>query len=222
MPRATKNPGRHVVFFDFDNTITPFDVFDDMLERFARDDAWVALEKEWKKGRIGSRECLGGQIASIRMPKPSLDKYIKGIKIDPYFKPLRRFLKSKKVKAYVLSDNFDYILRGVLRNHGISDLEIYSNRLKISGDRLMADFPFNNRKCPSCAHCKTKNLLAKAGRDSTIVYVGDGRSDTCPSEHADLVFAKEYLKEYCREKELPYKPFKGLKDVYEYFKNVYN
>ncbi len=45
----TKNLKNPVVFFDFDNTITTFDVLDDMLARFSRNDNWIKLEEQWKK-----------------------------------------------------------------------------------------------------------------------------------------------------------------------------
>lgn len=212
--------GNLVVFLDFDNTITLYDVFDDMLERFADDDGWVALEKDWKSGKIGSRECLAGQIKFIRAGKKALDRYLASVKIDPYFKKLLVLLEEKKIKTFILSDNFDYVLKGVLGSNGIEPPDIYSNRLKLSADRLIPKFPFTNKQCPSCAHCKTNNLLAKTNKGDTIVYIGDGRSDTCPSEHADIVFAKEHLEDHCRKKKLNYIPFNGLKDVYSYFKDV--
>lgn len=221
MAKKMKN-NNHVVFFDFDNTITSYDVFDNMLERFAEDRGWLALEKKWKDGLIGSRECLAGQMDCIRVSKKMLNEYLNKVKIDPYSKKLLRFLKVKKVKTFILSDNFDYILKRVLSSKGIPAPAIYSNSLTISGGKLVPRFPFANKRCPTCAHCKTKNLLAKAGKDATIVYVGDGRSDTCPSEHADIIFAKEHLKEHCRKRRLEHIPFNGLKDVYDYFKEIYN
>ena len=151
-----------------------------------------------------------------------LDRYLTGIKIDPYFKPLLSLLRAKRIKTYILSDNFDYILRGVLRAHGVAGNHIYANRLTMSADRLIPQFPYANKACGSCAHCKTRNMRALAGKGATVVYVGDGRSDTCPSEHADVVFAKDYLKEHCRKKAVPCIPFTGLKDVYGYFKDIYN
>lgn len=214
------NNNNHVVFLDFDNTITSYDVFDNMLERFAKNQGWIALEKKWKAGKIGSRECLAGQIDCIRVGKKALDRYLDRVKIDPYSKRLLALLRTKKVKTFILSDNFDYVLRRVLYSKGIPAPRIYSNRLFISEDKLIPRFPFANKRCPACAHCKTKNLLEKAGKGATIVYVGDGRSDTCPSEHADIIFAKEYLKEHCRKKHLGYIPFNGLKDVYNYFKDI--
>ena len=34
------DPNKCIVFFDFDNTITTCDVFDDMLLRFPKDERW--------------------------------------------------------------------------------------------------------------------------------------------------------------------------------------
>ena len=46
----------HVVC-DFDGTITPFDVTDAILQRFALP-AWEAAEEAWTGGRISARECM--------------------------------------------------------------------------------------------------------------------------------------------------------------------
>lgn len=121
------NPEKCVVFFDFDNTISTCDCFDNMLPRFSQDDLWVGLEKKWKKGKIGSRDCLEGQIKGMSITKSSLDSYLSGVRLDPYFKKIVRVLDSKGVKTIVLIDNFDYILKRILDLHGIKNLKIYSN-----------------------------------------------------------------------------------------------
>ena len=108
-PERTKfDPKKCVVFFDFDNTIATCDVFDNMLLLFSKDDRWVELEKRWKSGRIGSKTCLEGQLRGMDLNKKSLDAYLPKIKLDPYFKPIYKFLLARKVKTLVLSDNYDY------------------------------------------------------------------------------------------------------------------
>ena len=104
------NSNKCVVFFDFDNTIATCDVFDNMLPRFSQDKLWVELEKQWRKGKIGSRACLEGQIKGLSITKEALDEYLAGIKLDPYFKRIVRGLTLRGIKTFVLSDNFDYIL----------------------------------------------------------------------------------------------------------------
>ena len=205
-----------VVFFDFDNTIARVDVFDDLVQRFAKDSHWIRLEERWKNGKIGSKECLEGQLKSVGITRKKLDKYLAGIKIDPYFKKVVSFLRSRKIKTTVLSDNFDYFLKRILAHHGIRNLKVYSNRVQFKKDNLTPSFPFRNKKCGACAHCKSKNLLANAPIDNIIMYIGDGRSDICPAQQSDIIFAKDSLAAYCREHGIRYIPFRSLKKVYHY------
>lgn len=209
---------KYIVFFDFDNTISKVDVIDDMLERFSKDDKWVKLEEKWKSGKIGSKECLKGQVNGIRITKKDLDAYLDGIEIDPYFKKLLKLLRSNKIKTYILSDNFGYILKTILKSNGIDGIPVRSNRLKISGDRLSPSFPFSDNDCGDfCGHCKRSSLRKLSKKNKTIVYIGDGRSDICPAKASDVVFAKATLLEYFKSKKLGHIPLNNLNDVYKYF-----
>lgn len=207
-----------VVFFDFDNTITTLDVFDDMLFRFAADDSWQKLEARWKNKEINSRQCLEGQIKTIGITKDSLDRYLSTVKIDPYFKRLLGLLRRRRVKTVVLSDNFDYILKRILAKNKISALKVYSNKVNITGSGLIPSFPLTNRRCRACAHCKKNSMFSNCGSGSRKVYIGDGQSDTCPAGYADKVYAKEGLLEHCRKEGIPHVPYKSLKEVYRYMK----
>ncbi len=210
-----------IVFLDFDNTITTHDVMDDMLVRFSMDNRWKSLEEEWRKGRIGSRDCLKGQLAGIRIRRQALDKYLSTVRIDPYFKRLLGLFNSKNIRTAVLSDNFDYILKCVLKNNGIENLNAHSNYLKLRNDHLIPRFRSPNDDCSDggkCAHCKKSTLLANLSKDRKAVYIGDGRSDICVSKCADIVFAKDDLLKYYREKGLSHIPFRTFKDIYRYFK----
>ncbi len=205
------------VFLDFDNTISRFDVFDSLLLNFSKDDRWLEFEERWRKGKIGSKECLAGQLKSIRVTKENLDKYLSKVRLDRYFKRLLRLLRARGIKTVILSDNFDYILDRILKSNGVRRLKVYSNKLKFKDGRLIPRFDFTDKYCGKCAHCKKNNLFANAGKDSMTVYVGDGFSDICPSKHVDLVFAKKDLLKYCKRNKIPCIPYEELKDVYEYF-----
>jgi len=140
------------------------------------------------------------------------------IKLDPYFKTLYKFLQSKKVKTVVLSDNFDYILNQILKINRIKKLKVLANKLSFSRDKVVTDYPFKNKDCQVCAHCKTKNLLASSPKDATIIYVGDGTSDICPAKHARLVFAKDNLLRYFKDNKLEHIVFHNLKEVFNRLK----
>jgi 2,3-diketo-5-methylthio-1-phosphopentane phosphatase len=211
-------PSKHIVFFDFDNTIVTCDTFDKLLPLFSKDDRWKYLESQWQKGKIGSLECMKGQTQNLRVTKDKLDKRLAQIKLDPYFKKLIRLLRGKKIRVIILSDNYDYILKSILKNNAVKNLKIFANKLSFAKNRLIPSFPYTNNDCSICGHCKTKNLLANSNKDSIIIYVGDGRTDTCPAKYSDKVFAKKYLLKYCRDRKLTHFPFKNLKKVYSYFK----
>ena len=209
-----------LVFFDFDNTITPFDVLDDIVKRFSIDKKWMTFEDAWRQGRIGSRACLKGQLESVRVSKGSLQRYLSRIKIDPHFPAIFSMLKREGIKPVVLSDSFTPIIEHILRNNGIRGVSIYANNLRFLNYKLIPSFPYQNKHCRRCAHCKKKNLLKKGIRDKIILYVGDGLSDVCPAECSDVVFAKGSLLKHFRDKKRLCVAFKSLDDIYNYFKGL--
>lgn len=213
-------PGDCAIFFDFDNTITPFDVLDDIVKSFSIDDNWQEFERLWKEGRIGSRACLEGQLRSVRVSRSQLLDYLLRIKVDPSFHGLLRFLRQAGLRPVILSDNFAFVIRGILRNNGISGVKVYANNLRFDRDRLEPVFPHGDNSCRRCAHCKKKNLLRNKGKKKKIVYIGDGLSDICPAESSDIVFAKGSLLRHFRKKKRPCLPFKSLKEVLGYFRGL--
>lgn len=211
------------VFFDFDNTITPFDVFDNIVETFAVDKKWMEYESAWKKGGIGSKDCLSGQLKSVKIDRRGLEKHLAKIKVDPYFKKIIALLKKRGVSPVIVSDSFRHFLEYILKNNGIGPLKIYSNRIKFSGGRLVPSFPYQHSSCKTCGNCKKSHLgLSDPGSDDrddkSIIYVGDGLSDLCPAKHSDIVFAKGSLKRYLTKEGKEFFPFETLKDVYSHLK----
>jgi hypothetical protein len=52
------------ILCDFDGTISVEDITDALLVRFAKP-GWEDIEQAWKRGEIGSRECMARQIALL-------------------------------------------------------------------------------------------------------------------------------------------------------------
>ena len=211
------------VFLDFDNTITAFDVLDDIIKRFSVDRNWVGLEKDWKEGRIGSRQCLSGQLKGVRVTKKDLSRYLSVIKLDRGFLPLFERLKAQGIRPVILSDSFTFFIRTILSRHGIKGVRIYSNRIRFDGDKVVPLFPYVNKGCLKCANCKTSHLPDKNAVGKTaVVYIGDGLSDVCPATHADIVFAKGSLLSNLRARKKACIKIRDLRDVDRYFKEAGN
>ena len=73
--------------------------------------------------------------------------------------------------------------------------------------------------CGRCGNCKrnvVEGLRAEAaarGAYPRIVFIGDGSSDRCGAQVADLVFAKLRLRAWCDENGVDYIPFETMADV---------
>ncbi len=219
--RATLKRLACTVFFDFDNTITPFDVLDGLIQQFAVDEAWIPLQKAWEAGVIGSKACLTGQLRSVCVSPASLASYLSTVTLDPYFKPLVALFRALGVEPVIVSDNFSLIVNRILRHHEVRRIPVYANRVRLVRNRLIPAFPFAWKGCTrGCAHCKQQHLIRRQIHPCATIYVGNGLSDLCPADVADVVFARGLLLRYCRKTGRPCVPFDTLKDVYTYIKEV--
>jgi len=192
----------HHVFVDFDGTIAPVDTTDLLLERFA-DPAWHGIEEEWKAGRIGSRECLVRQIDLVRASPEELDDFVSRIDIDPGFDAFLALCRRFDFDVTVVSDGLDRTVGNVLARHG-HILPFRANKLTYLGDnRWRLSFPHARSDCRALSgNCKCQ--FAEAAVGHVRIVVGDGRSDFCVSERADLVLAKGSLARHCRTNDLPH------------------
>lgn len=208
------------VFFDFDNTITPFDVIDDIVERFSASQRWRQIEEDWKSGKIGSKECLEGQFKEVRVKKDAFIRYLKTIKIDDYFPKILKLLKEQGVSTAIVSDSFSFIIDYILKNNGIKGIKVYSNKLRFDKDKFILEFPHFNKRCPKCANCKKDHLSNHSIADKTLIYIGDGLSDICPAKQADIVFAKANLLDHFKKQKKKYIEFDTLAVIYNHFKEL--
>ena len=209
-----------VVFFDFDNTISTVDVLDSIIERFAIDDRWQELERDWQAGRITTRECLDGQLRSLRLTWPELRDHLREVKLDPAFRPILEFLRAEEIEHLIVSDNFTVILAEILDQHGISGVPVFANHLLLDDGGAIPSFPHSNPEHPGCAHCKRLHLQARP--DKFTIYVGDGRSDLCPALIADLVFAKDTLLRDLTGRGHPCEPITHLGSVLDFLQSNYS
>ena len=209
-----------ILFIDFDGTITQKDVTDAILEKFAGG-RWLDIERQWRAGRLGSRDCLLAQMALVRASRDELDNLIDSIQVDEGFSLLLEVCARHNIAAHIISDGFDYCIRRVLErpqlqlSNLLRSVRICSSHLEIDEHgRLHTGFPYFNQTCAhGCATCKpaVMRLLNRSG--APAIFIGDGLSDRYAAEVASLVFAKDSLAAYCREQGIEYVPFDELDEV---------
>ena len=199
----------HIVC-DFDGTITPTDVIDNVLQRFAGPE-WETIEQQWLDGHIGSRECLSLQLALIKATPSELLAYFDSVEIDPDFPDFVDHVMGLGASIEVVSDGIEQGIARILSRNYVTLLPILANRLRqVDQDSWRIDFPYASDACRAAAgNCKCRSTP----RNKRVLVIGDGKSDMCVASTADFVFAKGSLARYCEANNIPHARFDTFAEV---------
>ncbi|WP_339532073.1 MtnX-like HAD-IB family phosphatase [Pseudomonas mucidolens] len=199
----------HIVC-DFDGTITPTDVIDNILQRFAGPE-WETIEQQWLDGQIGSRECLSRQLALVKATPAELLACFDSVEIDPDFPDFVDHVIDLGASIEVVSDGIEQGIARILSRNYVTLLPILANRLRqVDQHSWRIDFPHASDACRAASgNCKCKST----SRHSRVLVIGDGQSDMCVAATADFVFAKGRLAEYCERNQIPYARFDSFAEL---------
>jgi 2,3-diketo-5-methylthio-1-phosphopentane phosphatase len=203
------------IYVDFDGTISLLDTTDLLLERFAAPE-WREVERAWERGEIGSQECMMRQISLLRIAPDELDRFLCMIPLDPEFPAFVQACEQLNFPVTIISDGLDRTIKAALSGLALK-LPVAANRLEWLGNEAWKlSFPEAREGCRVLAgHCKCATM---AETRRARILIGDGRSDFCAAEQADMVFAKEKLLTYCRENGLPHLAYETFADLLPTFR----
>lgn len=197
---------------DFDGTITPFDVTDAVLGRYALSE-WAEVELDWQSGRITARECMRRQVELMRVSRQDLDAFLDTIPLTDGFHDFVGKCGHMGLTPQVVSDGMDYVVKRILSRHGLDFLPVTANRLVFrEAGRYSLEFPHGHDDCGSGV-CKCR--VVRSGQVPRILLVGDGRSDCCLARRASVVLARkdQTLMRECQAKDLTYAAYDDFFDV---------
>ena len=191
------------VLCDFDGTIALDDVTDSLLLRFGRP-GWETLEADWLSGRIGSRECMQGQVALLDCSPAEMQAHLAAVQIDPQFPAFVAALEARGWPLTIVSDGLDVAIADILRRHGLGRLKVVANQLVADGSRRWRlEFPHARPDCLSGGgncKCAFAGVMPGPGLPrSQLLMIGDGVSDFCVAKRADLVLARKRLLAHCQD-----------------------
>ncbi|MBI2428073.1 MAG: MtnX-like HAD-IB family phosphatase [Ignavibacteriales bacterium] len=216
------HPLSYIVFTDFDGTIAVNDIGDAIFEQFG--DVKVCLESfdAYRRGEINARECWRRGFTSMRsVTKDEFIRFALTQSTDRSFPIFVDYCRSLKIDVHVLSDGFDAYIDPILEREHLGSLPRFSNELRFNGDKTVTPlFPFTDSECPRCANCKRNHMLTRSGEEHVIVYIGDGVSDRCPVQYADIVFAKGSLVAFCESNNITFHRFETFDDVLTKFRST--
>ncbi|MCK5126414.1 MAG: MtnX-like HAD-IB family phosphatase [candidate division Zixibacteria bacterium] len=202
-----------VVFSDFDGTISTQDVGNRLFHHFSQGKSEETVGK-WQRNEIDSRQCLIGEAASMRpFTADELFEFIDSFEIDTSFHEFLSLIRRNDIPLYLLSDGLDLYINRILANNNINGIPVFANKAIVTPDGFKFEFPYFEHSCGSCANCKGYHIKTLCPEGHTSIYIGDGKSDLCALPEADIIFAKDYLANYCHEKKIEFLPFDNFSGI---------
>lgn len=204
---------RRVVFCDFDGTITARDTIDAMYDAFGPDDWRNAAGDLYTKG-LRSRQIIKRMLGMLDCTRDEIVELLRTLPIRDGFVEFREFCRNNRHELIVMSEGIGLSVETVLHERGIDDLPYFGNVLVRDGDgRWTTENPHLHAECTDCGNCKSAHLIKRKKQGDGVIYVGDGPTDRCPARVADILFATNYLADFCAKNKLPFIPFETFHDV---------
>ena len=201
------------VVVDFDGTVVPEDVTEEILKAMAPPE-WWDIDLEFRRGEIGSRECLIRQASLLRGQEREMVAFaLDRCGVDPSFPPFVAWAREAGLRVAVASDGMGFYIEPMLRASGVEGVEVLTNRVRFGGRLPRFAFPNGHPVCVGCGTCKMRIVRTYRSRFGRVAFVGEGHTDRYGALYSDLVFAKAHLVEICRSDGVPFLPWEDFDDV---------
>jgi len=197
---------------DFDGTITQEDVSFLILDSFGSKD-WRQLFNEYKEGRISVGRFNRKAFATVKADEQTLVKFVEDKAIlRAGFHELVGYCHRRNFKFVIVSNGLDFYIQAVLRDIGISNIEVFAARTRFGPDGIEARYigPEGNEVEDSFKEAYLRLFQEKGYH---IIYAGNGISDISPAGRAEHIFATGDLLAYCKEMAINCIPFNNLNDI---------
>lgn len=189
------------IYLDFDGTITKFDTVNTFFNKFCSEN-WLEIEQDWIEGKISSKECMKLELDLIKtLTWDKFNDFINSIKLQDGFVEFCDYIKKNGKSIKIISDGFDLFISKILQKENLN-IEFYANKLNVKEEngflRFSLLFPFEDKAClANLGMCKCSKISEDIKKGKKIIFAGDGLSDRCIAKKANLVFAKNRLKDHC-------------------------
>lgn len=206
-----------LIICDFDGTVTARDTNSALARRFAPD-AYADVEGRLASRELTLREVLSAEFSSVTV---GLDRVLEEALEIPFRDGFEQFLDAADAQGahvVLLSSGFRQVIEPMLAREGLAGrIDLLANDIELDEDGGRIAW----RELPTCELCGEpckRHDVARLRREhaadgETVAFVGDGMSDRCGAESADVVLARDGLARYLDERDAPYEPWDDFHDV---------
>lgn len=223
---------------DFDGTITLSDTLVAVFDKYCVTD-WMVPENKMLRGEMTRTQALFEETDLMKVSPDELYDFIsKNIKIRNGFSEFVERVHEQGDKMMILSGGFKSFIEYVLsqltpspslqRKEGIvafslsflkgkgAGIGLMANDIKYMGDGKWEFIPCPDtlpQLCSNCPNCKRAMVEKIISEGYETVYIGDGETDFCASEHASEIWATGSLAERLKKKGIKHKPFEDFSQI---------
>ncbi len=207
------------VLCDYDDTVAVENVAEMLLTRFCTE-VWKDYREEFRAGRITLREYQERAFAAVGACRQDMMGLVRAAAtLRAGFKELAGFCHEHDMPLAVVTNGLDFYVQALMEREGLEDVPVYSVVTEFTAQGIRYSYPFAAPECPvNWGNCKCRVLELYRQQGYAVAYAGDGRSDFCAAQHADLVFARSHLLAHMRASSLPCVPFEDFFVVAETLK----
>jgi 2-hydroxy-3-keto-5-methylthiopentenyl-1-phosphate phosphatase len=198
---------------DFDGTITEQDLLDEIAQTFGDEEVYREVDEGLDDRSLTLNEVIRREFEPVRAPLGEVQDWVlENVGVRPGFRELVELALARGWRFVIVSSGFRELIEPVLEREGLAGIELLSNSIDPDPRGWKVRFRVSEA-CEVCGQpCKRATAAALAdGRE--LVYVGDGYSDRCAAESADLVFARRGLASYLEERGVPFERFEDFHSV---------
>jgi 2-hydroxy-3-keto-5-methylthiopentenyl-1-phosphate phosphatase len=206
-----------LIISDFDGTVTARDTNSTLARRFA------PAAQERVEGKLATRELTIRDVlgAEYEAMTAGLDAIVEAALEIPFRAGFGEFVDAVEgagARLVLLSGGFTQVIEPMLADKGfLGRVPLVANDIEFdeSGGRVTwRELPVCDLCGEECKRHDVATLRAQHAQfNDTVVFIGDGFSDRCGAETADIVFARDNLAAYLDERELPYRPWDDFFDI---------
>lgn len=198
---------------DFDGTICIPDSTEFLLEKFGLP-GWKELDDAVWRGEITERDAFTRQVTMLRvMREAALDAVREGVRMREGFADFVSFCRAREIPLTILSSGLRLLIDALLAKAGVTGMAVISQDAVVQGNRWTLIPWTGTRLAEHCSHCKCSFMEAEREAGRKVVYTGDGYTDLCPVQRADVVFATGRLAVECARRGWKYFSFESFGEI---------
>ena len=203
-----------IVLCDFDNSAVKENVAELLLDRFSSEGPLQDQRQQVRRRELTLKDYQECAFSLVREERETLKQYsAEHATLREGFVELAEYCKERGIELAIVSCGLDFYVEGVLERHGLEEIPYYAVEVNFSGQGMGYTYRYTKPDCQDWGTCKCRVLEQYRNQSHQVIYVGDGRSDLCVAQKADLVLARTQLLEFCQDKGIPHRPLRDFHDV---------